>query len=123
MSELYYDAGSGWTPSSIPGSIMIRPVVGRKIIPPVGIKELEMKETDHSFVVYPNPADNTVILESIVESESTYQLTDIMGRIIKEENNSSNKHFISTHELQNGIYFLHILTGKEKQTRKVVIQR
>lgn len=122
MSELYYDSGSGWTPSSIPGSIMIRPVVGRKIIPPVGINEWDLKETDHSFVVYPNPADNDLILESKTETESTYQLSDIMGRIIKEENSSSNKHFISTHELQNGIYFLQIQSKKEKQIRKVVIQ-
>lgn len=123
MSQLYYDAGSGWTPSSIPGSIMIRPVFGRKILPPVGISEWNINDTDLFFSVYPNPSDNNLILRSETEDRSSYQLTDPVGRLIKEEKTFSDQHTISTADLNNGIYFLQIRTQKEKTfTRKIVVQ-
>ncbi|MEI6021530.1 MAG: hypothetical protein WCR21_10420, partial [Bacteroidota bacterium] len=60
--KLYYDSGSGWTQSSIPGSIMIHPVFGKKVAAPVSISE--RSKNNLIFTVYPNPSNDFIYLSN-----------------------------------------------------------
>lgn len=123
MNYLYYDAGNGWTPSAIPGSIMIRPVFGRKIPPPVGLYEQNNFSADQYYSVYPNPANNIVTVLSNNKQTIRFVLRDMLGKIILEENIFASEHAISTNELSEGIYLLQIISEKNQvHTQKLIIQ-
>jgi hypothetical protein len=118
-SYLYFDSGNGWTQSGVYGALMLRPVFGAKIEPPVGLKEIYNR--DDRFLVFPNPA-NAEIQIITNEKKSNYTLINISGQNIKSgifENETS----INTSELVNGIYFLMLQSeGTAISSKKIIVQ-
>lgn len=114
---LYYDSGSGWTQSSYYGSLMIRPVFGPKILPPVNIREHGFETT--SFNVYPNPASDLVKIWNENDMEMSYSVLSIDGKLILEGKGAE----INTQSLTNGIYLLVLSSQNKVQYRqKLIIQ-
>ena len=119
-TNFYYDSGNGWTQSSIYGSIMIRPVFGVHI--PVTVKELNITKRN-IFSVYPNPAANNFIIQSLEFDKGTYTLINSLGQKISDGKIESSSQSINTSDLSNGLYFL-ILKVNDKivQQNKIIIQ-
>lgn len=119
--NLYYDSGNGWNQSTIYGSLMMRPVFGQKIIPPVGISDHAMPSSEFGSI-YPNPANDKLTIELNSNQTVSYRMVNVMGQTIQIGLLSGALHSIITSQLSNGIYFL-ILTSKEQsKTFKIIVE-
>ena len=121
---LFYDIGSGWTQSTIPGSIMINPTMGCYVPPtPIGIAEYEQQH--NGFNLYPNPAQNTLTIHTSELSLDAMTLTiySTLGQSVltKPFNNTET---IDISALPDGVYFVY-LNGSSKNTtpQKLIISR
>jgi PKD repeat protein len=76
-------------------------------------------------LIYPNPANKTLHIESDVAGFSSLRLSDLSGKIIfEEEFISASKHLHETIDvsmLEKGIYFLHLKAKEKSVTRKIAI--
>ena len=100
--NLYFNVGGSWQKSSIAGSVMIRPQLGGDYTKyPVGIPEI-LSVTE--FTVYPDPASNIIYFNSAVTNETTLQVFDQWGRMVKSEN--TKEHSLSVADLPSGFYIL-----------------
>lgn len=70
----------------------------------------------YSLNVHPNPFDNFIIIESLVDDEILIQ--DPSGRITLKQKVSKGKNRIRTERLTNGIYFIHF--NKQSQNFKII---
>lgn len=121
-TSMYYDAGSGWTQSNIPGSVMIRPVFGKILPPPVGIHEAQTP-ANLSVKIYPNPASDEVTLLSEEPITASYMIVNAMGQVMSNGEMNGKSVNIHTQHLADGIYFLSLKTGTQLvQQGKLIIQ-
>ena len=96
----FYETGEGWKNSSYPGSIMIRPIMGKNaelVIHPDD-------EDDNNLGLYPNPARDYVRIDGI--DASVYKeiaIFDLAGRLI---NRYPYTNELDINDLQNGVYLL-----------------
>ncbi len=119
--RLYYDSGSGWTQSSIPGSIMIHPVFGKKVAAPVSVSE--RSKNNLMFTVYPNPSNDVIHLSNSKQGNYSYQLLDALGRTVASDYFQSNESQIQTANIANGIYFITVFEGTDiVHQQKLIIQ-
>lgn len=115
-SKLFYDSGNGWTQSSYYGSLMMRPVFGRKVDPPVGLAHNGALQFSN-IRVYPNPASDQIHISS--EAALQYSIYNMEGKLISNGNTTT----ISTQEISNGIYLLELTSeGKVQHRQKLIIQ-
>jgi hypothetical protein len=123
MDALYYDIGSGWTQSAIPGSIMINPVLGCYEPPIViGVRELEKNNV---ISIFPNPAQNTIYVKSnLTKLENAHvEIYNTMGQTILSERYVYNND-IDISLLPNGIYFVSIKGAEQTVSpKKLIISR
>jgi len=75
------------------------------------------------FVVYPNPTKGQINITSInTETIQTISITDILGKIILEQNFASTNATINIAHLMSGIYFLAVESNQQKNVIKIVKQ-
>jgi hypothetical protein len=118
---LYYDLGSGWTQSSIAGSIMIHPVFGKKVLASVGLKQFETNTS--AFNIYPNPSNDILYLTTDKIEDYSLLLFDGLGRIILNTSFYANQKSIDCKEFPNGLYFLSITkAGHIVHQQKIIVQ-
>jgi hypothetical protein len=111
---LYYDTGTGWTQSTIKGSIMINPVMGCAIntpiidcnTPAVGIKEYKKND---KISLFPNPAQNflTISFSGNQTEIVTADFYTSLGQLVYTKSIISNEQ-IDISNLSNGLYFIHL---------------
>lgn len=94
----FVNINGSWQQSSKHGSLMIRPVVGASYY--VGLQE----KAETSIRLYPNPAVNTLYIESPIENGHMC-VYDLMGRKVLESEYQTE---IPVGRLNNGIYLLSI---------------
>lgn len=87
---------------------------------------VDIKENnfDNLFSVYPNPANDEIIILSKQNEKFSVSLKDISGREVKNISIlSEEKNFIRTNELESGIYFLNFQLSSSKNSfaKKIVI--
>jgi len=120
---LYFDAGAGWTQSTENGSLMLHPVFTNRIIETVGLNELSFSEKN-KFSVYPNPSSDAFTIISPLIDNTSYQLFNSMGQLIKEEKIEYTQQSVSTTSIDQGIYILILKNkGQAVQQQKIIIQR
>lgn len=90
---------------------------------------IENNNTFQNLSIFPNPSsDNfTVYLNSNSHIEQAQlSILDISGRLVQTEeisfNQNSFRKTIDVSNLQSGIYLVQVLSGKEKITKKLIIQ-
>jgi len=72
------------------------------------------------FSVYPNPTSSEVNISS-KESIKDIKVYDTTGRLVKSLNNLNAKNTkVNLNELSNGIYFIHISSENNRQTKQVI---
>lgn len=118
--NLFYDSGSGWTQSSVKGSVMMRPVFGKKIDPPVGVKEL-FATNESNVIIYPNPASSELFIGK--NNANDYAIYNMNGSLIKQGKIVEDKTRIDCENLSNGIYILMLSSqNKVSYRQKLMIQ-
>ncbi len=118
--NLFFDSGSGWTQSTVKGAVMMRPIFGKKVDPPVGLKDV-FAEGETSVLVYPNPASNEIVIGN--NTASTYAIYTIAGSLVKQGNIANDKTIVDTENLNNGIYILMLSSqNKINYRQKLIIQ-
>lgn len=114
--NIFFNVTGTWYNSIYDGALMIRPILGDKTYPHLGIKE-NMTE----IKTYPNPASTFVQVEIAGEPQLfRYILYNQIGQIVKEGQSEKK---IDVNTLQNGLYVLRVFQ-KEKllATEKIMIQ-
>jgi hypothetical protein len=118
--KVYYNLGSTWNQSSIPGSIMIRPVFGQPFdwVSGVYVNEIE------TLTVYPNPTTGKLFIQEKFSSQFKnveVSILDLAGREVFSQTGYSNSLDVS--RLTAGTYVFQIENQSgQKLTERVVIQ-
>ncbi|HMR89889.1 MAG TPA: T9SS type A sorting domain-containing protein [Saprospiraceae bacterium] len=76
------------------------------------ISSTENEDIDSAIHVYPNPANDYIIIENPVEINSTLNIRDISGRVIIHQANTNEA--IDIQHLSPGMYILETRTNKMK---------
>jgi hypothetical protein len=70
-----------WQKTKLEGALMMRPIVGKWLTPPVGVKETK-PESHFDAVVYPNPASSFLYIQVDSKEPVTAELYDLAGKNI-----------------------------------------
>ena len=118
MQYNFVNTNGSWQPSSKHGSLMIRPVVGASYY--IGVEENDLSTGSRVFVVYPNPASNTLHLEGDF-GNGQVNIYDLTGRKVYQ---GEYQQEISVRNLNNGLYFLNITTEEGQViNQKFIIEK
>jgi hypothetical protein len=87
----------------------------------VGVPEIA---SSNSVSVYPNPAsgDFTVSMSKKGNATASITIYDISGQSVKSYNTASNQLLINRDGLQSGLYFITVVVGDHRSTRKLVVK-
>lgn len=115
----FYDSGNGWKNSSFPGSLMIRPIMGKKAYF-VGVDENQ--EVMNELTLYPNPAQNFVRIGNVDENScEEIQVYDMTGRIVGVYPCCNE---LNVSDLNNGVYMVRVVNSDGScQTSKLLIAK
>ena len=80
----------------------------------------EQKESRLS--IYPNPATNHFSIDTDLTVESSIQIVNYSGQLVKEINQSIISNQIDISDLKSGIYFVNILINGSVSIEKLIIQ-
>lgn len=69
--------------------------------------------------IYPNPFNNLLNIEGL-ETGYTYSIYDLQGKIIQKNDELSSSQTIDTSSINNGVYFIKIISENETITKKLV---
>ncbi len=104
-NHAYYNVLSAWSPSSIQGAIMMRPLLGQ------GIVSSHVNETiapvKSAWGISPNPARDELTFYFPGDEVARYRLTNVQGQVLMAGNVASNN-TISISTLPAGMYFVNI---------------
>lgn len=118
-SKVFYNLGTTWNQSSIPGSIMIRPVVGQAYSW-VGVGE---EPTVQHIKVYPNPSTGDVYLEESFSEQFRNALItvyDLSGRSVHSQTGYTGQ--LQLRHLISGTYILHVDSKAGVFIERLVLQ-
>lgn len=101
--KTYYsiDGGNNWIQSGFLGSVMIRPIFSTALDVTLGIEE---KVSSNSAIVYPNPAENIVNIETNGFEFDNVEVYNLQGQFML----SSTEPRIDMSEFATGMYILRI---------------
>ncbi len=115
--DMWFHVKDGvWGKTQFNGALMMRPIVGKWIDPPVGMVEVEKK---FDAGLYPNPATDFMTVETLSENELQIDLYDVQGKKILTQTGKT----ISLSGISVGMYFVNItdtVTG-DSVTKKLLI--
>ncbi len=101
-----YNLGSTWQNSLFDGSLMFRPVVGKRSDLNVSTRKLNAQT---QIRVYPNPADAYIFVEGINTQKTSYhyEIYNITGQCVQQE--MLKQQTIETLSLAPGLYLLQLV--------------
>ena len=74
--------------------------------------------------IYPNPANELVNIEcQALHETASIQITDVLGKTIKQVQTKTMRTSIDVSDLMNGVYLITIVNGGKTTVQKVVISR
>ena len=73
---------------------------------------LEVIETNQSFLVYPNPAENQITFQLENNQKGIVYMYDVLGQKIVEKEISENNNTIDIQNLSNGVYYYNFESDK-----------
>ena len=117
--KVFYNLGGTWQQSSIPGSLMIRPVFGEEY-DWVGVENGNPLE---DLLVYPNPTNGQVFIQEKFAgqlAQANIQVFDMSGRTVHQQVGYQNA--LDLQSVQQGIYLLRIETDSGLFTQRLILQ-
>lgn len=123
QSALYYDDGNGWQMSTYKGSLMLHPVFGKEIPPPVGIQKNQLLLND-LYKVYPNPTNNELTIFGKSSDPVQFSFYSITGQLLMQGNYTGSEYHLNTEEFSPGVYFILLQNANNSSIyrQKIVIQ-
>lgn len=114
--KLFFNLSGAWYNSSFEGSLMMRPLFGQDISNSIS----NIEKDNLQLILYPNPATDKVFVE-FDETVTDFQifLFDNLGRLVHQTSQKE----INTGNFASGIYNLILLSGNQKSSRKLLIQK
>ncbi len=110
--NFYVDNVTKWTQSTIDGTMMINPVLG-KVLPGYLTPVNEIKSKNYDVKIYPNPAKEQLFIDGIKE-RSLIEIFNINGSLIKQiELSQSN--YIDIRELPVATYVIRVTNLRSMQ--------
>jgi serine protease len=92
---------------------------------PIIVKNNSIHASD--FSLYPNPVKEmlTISFNSVAQNPVSIRMIDLQGKLVyaKQFNNTSGPLQLSLEELENGIYFIEVITNDNVQTEKFVLAK
>ena len=85
---------------------------------PVGIQE----QSQIALSLYPNPSDGEIYIESSLHS-GWIQVCDLYGKQLETIKIKGNKQKLNLDAYSNGIYMIHLVSGKEKITKFITLNK
>jgi len=116
--KLFYDSGNGWTVSTVKGSLMMRPVFGKKNAP---VPVMEYVRDDRMPVsVFPNPASGTVYVQLPDGKSAKLEIFSSDGKRVYSNMIQSGEP-VNVHGLTEGLYFYSVGNGENIFRGKLVL--
>ena len=112
--HLYFYVSGSWQQSSLPGAVMMRPVLGDAI--PFGVSVPE-QPTFTTLSAYPNPTTGLIRLEGIEPGHGLLTVFDVTGRVVWQGRGQTQ---LALNEQSAGIYFIRYEKGKQIAQTKVL---
>lgn len=111
-----------WQKTKYEGALMMRPIVGKWLNPPVGVKETKA-EQHFDAVVYPNPASSVLYFQLESREAVFVELFDLAGKNILAQTVSQNQ--LSLPALTEGLYLLKVTEQSTGNTvvKKIIIKQ
>lgn len=81
-----------------------------------------IRGVDNGLRVYPNPVSDYLHLEIKRSGIYTFQITDVMGRLIMEEKINTSNQQINMAPLQRGVYFIKIINDEGLNLTEKIIK-
>lgn len=100
----YYSLNNGvsWSQSSIPGSVMIRPIISSAMDAELSTEEIAKRP---KAILFPNPTNDLVTIEIEDKYYTGVEVYTIQGQLI----NQTSEKVVSLADQPNGMYFFRIL--------------
>ncbi|MEI6508804.1 MAG: T9SS type A sorting domain-containing protein [Bacteroidota bacterium] len=104
--EMYFKTSDlpMWQQTSLTGALMMRPIMGKWIDPPLAVKENKHQLSEIS--IYPNPANNIIHINADPTMKLKVELFDLTGRMILQQQNDVSE--IVLPQMSNGMYVVKI---------------
>jgi hypothetical protein len=110
---LYFNSTGKWYTSFIPGTLMMRPHLGKDFTDTAVVSVKEFSAKNKTVKVYPNPANNHLWIEIDINEQYDYSVTDVTGKtVVKGLLTAGNKQPIDISYLTNGLYFINLHNPK-----------
>lgn len=84
----------------------------------------ELSFSENLFSIFPNPANNNVVISLSVNnfSDTKVLIINVHGEIIYQSIFETNSIALPTSTFANGVYFVHVLNKNQNEIKKLVIQ-
>ncbi len=76
-----------------------------------------------AFAVYPNPANNTVIIRLQDATVANVTITDVLAKTVKTLQMNTTEQSIDISALNTGVYFVTVQAGNTHSTQKLIINK
>ncbi len=121
--NLFYKQDGQWYPTTISGTPMMRPMIGKWIDLPAAINEPILDNQQIDFMVYPNPSNGIFTVQSESMDGLNASVFDMSGRLLCTISNIQQS--INLSQLENGIYLMQLNSPKTNQskTTRIIIQQ
>ncbi|MFH0864895.1 MAG: M43 family zinc metalloprotease [Bacteroidota bacterium] len=91
---------------------------------PLGTVEIQEDHNNPVFIIYPNPAENNITVESIYSypSENIFSIFDIQGKLMLHQILKKANTVIDISHLTQGLYFVKVESNRGIEIMKLVIE-
>jgi len=118
-NHAYFNVDGNWTPSTIGGAIMIRPILGN-VVSGSYVKNVQQSDVSN-WQLNPNPVSDFLKFEFGTDQAAQYILTDVMGHTLMTGSVFSGKS-IDLEELPPGMYFVSLRASGISPVPKKIIR-
>ena len=115
-AEIFFDYGTNFNIANTTNSTATTTIESTTY---QNLLSTSQNKIDESIVVYPNPAQSIIAIDS-KNIINVVQLFDIYGRLIQVNLTDSNKISIDVSERLNGVYFLKITSNQGTKVERIV---
>ena len=108
---------------SIQGYIHPRIMVAMEIGDWTPLNTNDVEKLDQTVSIFPNPANNDILVSSYEEALTAIKIVDLQGRVVRNEKlGNAYNYSVNVSDLPAGIYLVQLEAGEETTIKKLVIQ-
>ncbi len=125
--KIYYNTTGNWSPSVFDGSLMMRPVFGKRYPAGGDMSGVNEQNATNAFSIYPNPANDFVTIAGLKNGVDNVLVSmfDISGREVIAAQKINENGTLEISSLSPGVYFVQLKknNGETIGTQRLVISR